>query len=70
MAELGGDGPVQRAEIAARMGTSTEELSVPRARLLDKGLVQAAGRGRLEFTIPGFAHYVLNRAEWGEPGRG
>ena len=46
------------------MGTSTAELSVPRARLLDKGLVQAAGRGRLEFTIPGFADYVLNRAEW------
>ncbi|MBE7186971.1 ATP-binding protein [Jatrophihabitans endophyticus] len=64
MAELGGDRAVQRADIAARMGTSTAELSVPRARLLDKGLVQAAGRGKLEFTIPGFADYVLNRAEW------
>lgn len=64
MAELGGDGPVQRAALATRMGASTEELSVPRARLLDKGLVQTAGHGRLEFTIPGFADYVLNRAEW------
>ena len=67
MAELGGDGPVQRADIAARMGMSTAELSVPRARLLDKGLVQAAGRGRLEFTIPGFADYVVARAEWTQP---
>jgi hypothetical protein len=67
MAELGGDTPVQRADLATRMGASTEELSVPRARLLDKGLVQTAGRGRLEFTIPGFADYVLNRAEWGDP---
>lgn len=66
MAELGGDQPVQRADIAARMGTGTAELSVPRARLLDKGLVQAAGRGRLEFTIPGFADYVVNRAEWSQ----
>lgn len=64
MAELGGDDAVQRADIATRMGAGSTELSVPRARLLDKGLVQAAGRGRLEFTIPGFADYVLNRAEW------
>lgn len=67
IAEIGGDGPVQRADIAARLSASTEELSVPRARLLDKGLVQTAGRGRLEFTIPGFADYVLNRAEWTQP---
>ncbi|MEO9138595.1 MAG: ATP-binding protein [Jatrophihabitans sp.] len=69
IAELGGDGAAQRADVATRLGATTEELSMPRARLLDKGLVQAAGRGRLQFTIPGFADYVLNRAEWTQPPR-
>ncbi|GAB2481890.1 ATP-binding protein [Jatrophihabitans fulvus] len=67
VAELGGDGPAQRADIATRLSATTAELSVPRARLIDKGLVQPAGRGRLEFTIPGFADYVINRAEWTDP---
>lgn len=67
IAELAGDGAVQRADLAVRLSANTAELSVPRARLIDKGLVQPAGRGRLEFTIPGFADYVLNRAEWTDP---
>lgn len=66
VAELGGDGPVTRAAIAARLGATSDELSVPRARLLDKGLVQSAGRGMVEFTMPGFAEYVLARAEWSQ----
>ena len=53
-----GDGPVQRADIARHLNATTEDLSVPRARLLDKGLIEAAGHGKLEFTIPGFADYV------------
>jgi Mn-dependent DtxR family transcriptional regulator len=49
---------VRRGDIAASLGVATEELSVARARLLDKGLVEAAGHGLLTFTIPGFAQYV------------
>lgn len=60
MAALG-DGPVRRGDIAAGLGVATEELSVPRARLLDKGLIEAAGHGLLTFTIPGFAQYVRER---------
>ncbi len=60
MAELG-DGPQSRSSIAAALETGTNQLSTPRARLIDKGLVQPADRGMLEFTIPGFAAFI--RAE-------
>jgi hypothetical protein len=57
MASLG-DGPVARGELAAALAVASSELSVPRARLIDKGLIDTAGRGNLVFTIPGFADYV------------
>ncbi|RUQ10117.1 ATP-binding protein [Curtobacterium sp. HSID17257] len=53
-----GDGPTSRSSIAAALGTGTNQLSTPRARLIDKGLIQPADRGMLEFTIPGFATFV------------
>ncbi|WP_069712702.1 ATP-binding protein [Curtobacterium sp. ER1/6] len=55
-----GDGPTPRAAIAEALGTGSNQLSTPRARLIDKGLVQPAERGSLEFTIPGFAAFVRN----------
>jgi Mn-dependent DtxR family transcriptional regulator len=64
MARLG-DGPVARAALAAELGVSTTDLSVPRARLIDKGLIDATGRGSLTFTIPGFAAYI--REHIGDP---
>jgi hypothetical protein len=62
MASLG-DGPVQRAEVARVLAVTSESLSVPRARLLDKGFIQAESRGKLEFTISGFAAFVRNLEE-------
>lgn len=62
MAALG-DGPVKRADVAERMRTTAESLGVPRSRLIDKGFIQPAGRGSLEFTIPGFAVFIRNRDE-------
>lgn len=53
-----GDDEVPRAHIAAAMGRSTEAISLPRDRLIDKGIVEAAGRGMLRFTLPGFAAYA------------
>jgi hypothetical protein len=53
-----GDGPVSRAAIAEALNTGSNQLSTPRARLIDKGLIQPADRGMLEFTIPGFAAFV------------
>lgn len=55
-----GDGPVKRSAIASRMHTTLESLGVARARLIDKGFIQPAGRGSLEFTIPGFAVFIRN----------
>lgn len=53
-----GDGQVSRAAIADLLSVSSNQLSTPRARLIDKGLIQPADRGQLEFTIPGFAGFV------------
>jgi hypothetical protein len=58
-----GDGRVRRADIARYLGVTTQDLSVPRARLIDKGIVDIAGHGLLQFTIPGFAGYVRGRTE-------
>jgi hypothetical protein len=49
---------VRRGELARAMGVTSDELSVPRARLIDKGIIDVAGRGELQFTIPGFAEFV------------
>ena len=57
MAELG-DGPVSRAALAGRLGITSEALSRPRKELIDRGLVEPAGRGLLRFTIPGFAGFL------------
>lgn len=63
MAALGDDG-VRRGDVAARLGVSTNDLSVPRRSLIDKGLIEVATRGMLRFTVPGFAEFV--RGEAGE----
>jgi hypothetical protein len=62
MAHLGG-APVARADLARALGLTSDELSVPRARLIDKGVIEAAGRGLLAFTVPGFGRYVCDRVD-------
>ncbi len=60
MAELTDDAetPVRRGAIADAMGVSTNDLSVARRSLLDKGLLETVDRGTLRFTLPGFAAFV------------
>ncbi|CAN5468722.1 hypothetical protein BH11ACT8_BH11ACT8_24900 [soil metagenome] len=53
------DAPVRRGDVAEQMGVSSNDLSVARRSLLDKGLIEAADRGLLRFTVPGFAAFVL-----------
>jgi hypothetical protein len=48
-------------EIAADMGRQRRDLSVARDQLIKKGLVYAPDRGRLAFTVPGMADYVLRQ---------
>jgi hypothetical protein len=58
-----GDGPVRRVDIAQYLNVASRDLSVPRARLIDKGIIDIVSRGQLQFTIPGFAAYVRGRTE-------
>lgn len=60
MAALSGpaEAPVRRGEVAEKMAVSSNDLSVPRRSLLDKGLIEVAARGTLRFTVPGFAAFV------------
>ena len=58
-ARLGGDGPVARRDLQEALGG---DISVFRARLLDKAIVEDVERGMLRFTLPGFADFVLTEA--------
>lgn len=58
MARLEESGPPARSAIAAALGVDSEALGRPRQELIDKGLIETAGRGMLQFTIPGFGDYV------------
>lgn len=62
MAELG-DGDVLRSGIASALGLSSNDLSPTRANLIEKGFIEAAGRGMLRFTVPGFGSYLRERVD-------
>ena len=61
MAETGVDN-VSRAQIATALGQDTRSISVPRERLIDKGVIEPVGHGLVRFTLPGFAAYVRERS--------
>lgn len=62
MAAVGTDN-VTRAAIAEGMGTDSRSISVPRERLIDKGVIEPVGHGLVRFTLPGFGDYVRGREE-------
>lgn len=64
MASLG-DGPIPRQAIADALGLSSGSISDLRQRLIHHGVIQEAGRGRMQFTAPGFAAFV--REHFGIP---
>lgn len=53
-----GDGNVTRAAIAAGMGVDSRAISVPRERLIEKGVIEPVGHGLVRFTLPGFGAFV------------
>lgn len=61
MAELGG-ADVKREHLANQLGVDTKVISVPRDKLLQKGLIDANRHGYVSFTLPGFTEYVLEQA--------
>jgi len=52
---------VGRAQIAATLGQDTRAISVPRERLIEKGVIEPVGHGLVRFTLPGFAVYVRSQ---------
>jgi len=60
MAQLGQDEPVKRSDIAAAFGKATDGISMVRRSLIAKAIVTEEQQGYLKFTLPGFAHFVLN----------
>jgi len=52
------DGTVTTSDLVAATGRTTPQWSLARRSLIDKGLIEAAGRGRLRFTMPTFAEFV------------
>ena len=63
--EPGEEPAVARSAVAIRMGRTSRAVSMPRDRLLDKGIVEPAGHGLLRFTLPGFTEYVRTQAAAG-----
>lgn len=59
----GDDGVATTADITAVLQRTTPQLSTPRKGLLDKGLVESAGTGKLRFTMPGFDEYVRDQTD-------
>lgn len=49
---------VARADIARGMGRDSRAISVPRERLIDKGVIEPVGHGLVRFTLPGFGQFV------------
>jgi hypothetical protein len=54
----GGVGAVATADVAAHLGRKPSSLSPARDALLKKGLVYAAERGRIAFTVPHFGAFL------------
>lgn len=52
-------GSALTSSVVRELETTRQAISVPRQRLIDKGLIEATGRGELGFTMPGFEEYVL-----------
>lgn len=52
---------VTRAQIAQRLGVDSRAISVPRERLIEKGVIEPVGHGLVRFTMPGFAAYVRDQ---------
>jgi len=58
---LGPDGTAETHAVSARLSRTPAQLSYLRSRLLDKGLITAAGRGKVGFTLPGFDAFVAEQ---------
>lgn len=56
-------GPSSVIDLAERLGVSKQYINSYRRRLIDRGLIQPAGRGWLQFTIGGMARWVAGETD-------
>lgn len=56
------EGPSRMADIAARLGESNQYAGVYRRRLIDAAMIQAAGLGRVDFTVPYMREWLREHA--------
>ena len=54
----GSDGVATTGAISTALGVQAQQWSMARQSLIDKGMIESVGRGRLRFTMPGFATFV------------
>lgn len=52
-------GVSQISDVASRMKASPSLTANYRTRLVEQGLVEQAGRGKVEFAIPGLREYLI-----------
>ncbi|MDO4437605.1 MAG: ATP-binding protein [Coriobacteriaceae bacterium] len=62
-AMLEDDGVSDLADIAERMGVTSNYASKYRARLVEQGIVGTRGRGRVAFDMPHFREYLLEKKQ-------
>jgi hypothetical protein len=55
-------GPASTAAVAARMGKDAHYANAYRSRLIDAGVIEAAGRGYVDFAIPYLREYLRSHA--------
>ena len=55
--------PAATAVVTAALGVSKGYAQTYRARLIARGLLEAVGRGKVEFTTPGMRQYILDHAQ-------
>ncbi|MGC2373220.1 MAG: ATP-binding protein [Solirubrobacteraceae bacterium] len=56
------DGPSKISDIAKRLEVKPDYANVYRARLIENQLIEPAGRGRLDFALPGLREYLREHA--------
>lgn len=56
------DGPSRMADIRQRLGVSSQYASIYRLRLIESELIEPAGHGRVDFTLPHLRDYIRGHA--------
>jgi uncharacterized membrane protein len=56
------DGLTKQADLAGRLGKPSGHVSRYKKRLLQQGIIQERSKGILEFCLPGFKEYFLERS--------